>query len=139
MTTRVEKPASRIYRDPQRLMRDFLDLRMISVPLTVWRVALQHEDPAQHHYAYLFEFGNAEYWLFDEATDFSGTGGRFFAEMEEFLTALKDVKRPTFQVKEVTMPFEAYWALFNGLYKIWSKEDSKPSVPMYPSAAGTFE
>jgi hypothetical protein len=118
------------YREPKKLIEDFTRKRTYPLPANFYRIKLTTENPNQNHYCYIFEFGYKERWIFDEATDYSGTGGRFFEEMEKFYKTLKDAyqNKPHFNFFEYEMPFKVYWLLYNLFYNLFSQPPEKREV-----------
>jgi len=108
------------FREPEKLMEEYLNKKTYSLPITVTRIKLPRSDVKGSHYCYIIEFGYDEAWIFDEATDYSGTGGRYFEEMEKFLGLLKGV--PYVKYVEYEIPFEVYWKLYNLFYGLWRGE-----------------
>jgi len=111
------------YREPRRLIEDFKAKKAIELPFKAYRIRLTTEHPERNHYCYIFQFGYSEDWLFDEATDYSGTGGRFFREMESFWQALKKIfeRQFDFHFIEYDMPYDLYWLLYNLFYRLYTQ------------------
>lgn len=111
----------RQFREPTEIVRAYEEMDEIHLPVRVTRIKLPHKDVKGSHYCYIVEFGYDEAWIFDESTDYSGTGGRYFKEMEEFIGRLKEefADSPHFEYTEYEIPFEVYWKLYNLLYGLF--------------------
>ena len=112
---RIKRPGTIKFETPEDLIRKFKEIEWIPIPLRIYRIKLRH-NKEEFHIAYLFEFGNGDMWLFDSATNFSGTGGRYYQEMEKFLEKLTKIMRSV-ELKEVEIPYFIYWKLYLFFYK----------------------
>jgi len=129
------KPKAKLFLDPEKLIKAFQEMRMIPLPFIIHRIRLRHtefkpEERWKSHYVYILEFGDGTYWLFTDATNYSGTGGSYFRKMEAFIdglraTAVKHRLREdiTFvQLHEYEMPYKLYWALYNAISGVYREK-----------------
>jgi len=95
-------------------IKDTYPLDVLPIKLTILR--LWH-DPAKEtaHYCYILEIGKLlgpyEVWIFDEATDFSGTGGRFKESMDRWINRLKreaEERGWNLTIQMYELPYEIY-------------------------------
>jgi len=84
------------------------------VKMKLYRVRLWHGF-GKAHYLYLLIVGKPltafyKVLIFDEPTDFSGTGGRYFREMEEWLMEeyMPLVERGEAELVRLEVPYELY-------------------------------
>jgi len=90
------------------------------VPLSIIRVKLRHN--GENQYLYIFQITMSEYWLTDDPTDYSGSGGAFFREIENVVKFFRENFK-LIKYKEYEVPFELYWHLKNLFYYLYRKEE----------------
>jgi len=76
------------------------------IPLKIIIVKLKHNE-RQNHYLFVFQVTSSTRWYIDGATDFSGTGGRMFNELTEYVNKMKNFFKVPVVMYEI--PFEVYW------------------------------
>ena len=106
-------------RTPEAWRAAWEELRPLAgkVKMRLYRVRLYHA-PDQAHYLYLLIVGKPltafyKVLIFDEPTDFSGTGGRYWQEMErwlreEYVPAMLSQGRGKMELHLLEMPYELY-------------------------------
>jgi len=86
------------------------------LPIRLYIIRLWH-DPAKEmaHYCYILEIGKPfsiyEVWIFDEATDYPGTGGRYKESMDRWIKRLKkeaEEKGWDLKIEEYELPYNIY-------------------------------
>jgi hypothetical protein len=110
-------------REPSEFLRSFAKRVWIPAPVELTRVKLKHTDK-NNHYLYIISFGyGKEVYFHDDATDFSGTGGRYKAEMDAIFNVLSE--RFNVTIKEMEMGFELYWRLKNMFFHYYKEYFAK--------------
>jgi len=102
-------------------LKNMLEKRGL-IPMEVTKITLKHNEK-ENHYVYVFEITVGEYWFTDSPTNFSGSGGAMYRELEKFIEYLKTYPQIVF--KEFEMPYEFYWLLKNMFWALWENTVKK--------------
>ena len=119
------KPKSFRYTLADYWVKDYHNLKIAPYETTLLKLVCPIGEEAKYHFIYLWWWPGKACWLI-EGTNYSGTGGRNWETMEEWLTEYKRtwLRHPELEntLIEAEIPYNAWWTILNGLWQLHKQE-----------------